>query len=59
MYGKKMNGKQQENQMDKSDIIYIKEILQTSNEEKNWDGVDEAIEILKEFLDDDGSSLEE
>jgi len=48
-----------EPQMDTSDILYVKEILQNAKEERDWDGVDEAIETLKEFLDGDGPPLEE
>ena len=48
-----------ETQMDSSDILYVKEILQNAKEERDWDGVDEAIETLREFLDGDESTLEE
>ena len=59
MYGKKPT-KSMETQMDTSDILYVKEILQNAKEERDWDGVDEAIETLKEFLDgDEHTSLEE
>ena len=50
---------QQKNTMDDSDILYVKELLQTAKEEGDWDGVDEAIETLKEFLDGDDPPLEE
>lgn len=39
------------NPMDKSDIYYIIDLLQNAKEDRDWDGVDEAIETLKEFLD--------
>ena len=54
-----MARKPKNNQMDDSDILYVKELLQTAKEERDWDGVDEAIETLKEFLDGDESPLEE
>ena len=55
MYGKKSI----KNPMDNSDILYIKGLLQNAKEERDWDGVDEAIETLKEFLDGDESFSEE
>ena len=57
MYGKKT--KSMELKMDTSDILYIKELLQNAKEERDWDGVDESIETLKEFLDGDESPSEE
>ena len=54
-----MARKPKNNQMDESDILYVKELLQNSKEERDWDGVDEVVEILKEFLDGDESPLEE
>jgi hypothetical protein len=44
---------QVENQIDKSDMLYFIELLQNAKEERNWDGVDETIEAMKECLDDD------
>lgn len=45
--------------MDQSDIKYILELLTTAMSEKDWDGVDEATETLKEFLDVDEAADEE
>lgn len=38
--------------MDKSDILYFVELLRNAKEDRDWDGVDEVIELAKEFLDD-------
>jgi len=54
-----MAKKLKEKQMDDSDILYIKELLRDAKDERDWDGVDEAIETLNEFLDGDESPLEE
>ena len=45
--------------MDQSDISYIIELLKDALESKDWDTVVDAIETLKEFLDDDGSLIGE
>jgi hypothetical protein len=45
--------------MDQSDIKYVMEILNDAKINNDWDQVDEAIEALKEFLDDDISKLDE
>lgn len=45
--------------MDQSDITYTLELLNDAIAEKDWDKVEEARETLKEFLDGNGSSLEE
>lgn len=37
--------------MDYSDYQYIIELLESSVYEQEWDGVNEAIETLKEFKD--------
>lgn len=42
-----------ERTMDKSDVLYILEILNDAITEKDWDKVEEAKETLKEFLDGD------
>jgi hypothetical protein len=39
--------------MNESDIKYILELLNNAKDDNNWDIVDEAIEVLNEFLDDD------
>ena len=39
--------------MDQNDIQYVLEMLIDAKTEKNWDTIDEAIDTLKEFLDDD------
>lgn len=39
--------------MDQSDITYILEILTDAKTNKDWDQVDDAIESLKEFLDEE------
>ncbi len=38
--------------MDQSDIKYVMEILLDAKINNDWDQVDEAVETLKEFLDD-------
>ena len=38
--------------MDQSDIKYVMEILNDVKINNDWDQVEEAIEVLKEFLDD-------
>ena len=38
--------------MDQSDIKYVMEILNDAKINNDWDQVEEAIEVLKEFLDD-------
>ena len=40
------------NSMDQSDIKYVLEILTDSKINNDWDAVDEAIETLREFLDE-------
>ena len=37
--------------MDQSDIIYILELLKDATTNTDWDIVEEAKEVLKEFLD--------
>ncbi len=44
--------------MDQSDIKYILELLSDAITSKDWDGVEEAKETLKEFIDT-GDSQEE
>ena len=39
--------------MEQSDIKYILELLTDAAKNKDWDAVEESIETLKEFLDDD------
>lgn len=39
--------------MNQSDIQYILELLNDAKLTKDWDTVEEALETLKEFLDDD------
>jgi hypothetical protein len=38
--------------MDQSDIKYIIEVLNNARSNEEWDEVEEAVETLKEFLDD-------
>lgn len=38
--------------MDQSDIKYVMEIITDAKTNKDWDIIDDAIETLKEFLDD-------
>lgn len=45
--------------MDESDIQYIMELINDAITEKDWDKIEEAREILKEFLDGDESPTEE
>lgn len=45
--------------MDQSDIQYIIELLNDAITTKDWDGVEEAKETLKEFLDSDESRDDE
>ena len=42
-----------QNSMDQSDIKYVLEILNDAKQTEDWDTVEEAIEVLREFLDDD------
>lgn len=44
--------------MDQSDIKYIIEVLSDAKTAQDWDVVDEAVEILREFLDEDTVSDE-
>lgn len=39
--------------MDQTDIKYILELLNDAKLNKDWDAVEDAIETLKEFLDED------
>ena len=39
--------------MDQSDITYIIEILDDAKTNKDWDEIEEAIDALREFLDED------
>lgn len=41
--------------MDQSDIQYILELISDAIANKDWDAVEEAKEILKEFLDNDST----
>lgn len=41
--------------MDQSDITYILEILTDAKTNKDWDQIDEAVEALKEFLDEEAA----
>jgi hypothetical protein len=45
--------------MDQSDIKYIMELIGDAIITKDWDAVEEAKEILKEFLDTNESHEEE
>ncbi len=45
--------------MDQSDIKYIIEVLNDANADRNWDSVDEAIELLKDFLDEDAPNKDD
>jgi len=37
--------------MDQSDIKYVIELLKNATTDRDWDIVDEAKEVLREFLD--------
>lgn len=45
--------------MDQSDIKYIIEVLNNAKSDEDWDAVEEAVETLKEFLDDDSPAEDE
>jgi hypothetical protein len=45
--------------MDQSDIKYVMEILTDAKVNNDWDQVEEAIETIKEFLDDDIARFDE
>jgi hypothetical protein len=45
--------------MDQSDIKYILEVLSDAKTSQDWDLVDDAMETLKEFLDEQAASDEE
>ncbi len=45
--------------MDQSDIFYIIELLTDAITNKDWDAIDEAKEVLKEFLDGSSGPEEE
>jgi hypothetical protein len=45
--------------MDQSDIKYIIEVLSDAKTSQDWDLVDDAVETLKEFLDEDIAGDEE
>jgi hypothetical protein len=45
--------------MDQSDIQYIIEILNDAITDRDWDKIEEAREVLKEFLDTNNSSEDE
>jgi hypothetical protein len=45
--------------MDQSDIQYIIELLNDALQEVDWEKVEDALETLKEFLDEDETSEEE
>lgn len=51
-----MKNLKKDKKMDQSDIEYIIEILDDARTNKDWDQVEEAIETLKEFLDDEIAS---
>lgn len=60
MYASVSNKKMsQQDTMDKSDITYTLELLNDAITENDWDKVEEAREILKEFLDGDETPLGE
>ena len=46
------------NNMDKSDIFYVVELLTTALRDGDWDTVTEALDFLQEYLDDDGGPIE-
>jgi len=46
------------NNMDKSDLTYIVELLTEAMQDENWDTILEAKEFLLEYLSDDGSPIE-
>lgn len=41
------------NAMDLSDIQYLIELLESSVHNQDWDDVDEALQFLKESIDED------
>jgi len=41
------------NKMDQSDITYVIEMLTDAKINKDWDAVEDAVELLKEFLDEE------
>ena len=45
--------------MDQSDIKYILGIINDAIATKDWDAIEEAKEVLKEFIDVDKTSAEE
>ena len=45
--------------MNQSDISYIVELLKDALESKDWDTVIDAVETMKEYLDDDNSLIGE
>jgi hypothetical protein len=45
--------------MDQSDIKYIIEVITEGIVNEDWDSIEEAKEILKEFIDGGDSQLEE
>ena len=44
--------------MDHTDISYVVELLQDAIHNNEWDSVHEALEFLKEYLEDDGGPIE-
>jgi hypothetical protein len=44
--------------MDQTDIAYVVELLRDGIQQENWDAVHDALEFLKEYLDDDGGPIE-
>lgn len=43
--------------MDQSDIQYVIELLTDAIRDQEWDVVSEARDFLKEYIDDDSSSI--
>ena len=44
--------------MDNTDVSYVVELLEDAIRNREWDSVYEALEFLKEYLDDDGGPIE-
>lgn len=44
--------------MDQTDIRYVLELLSDAVRDQEWDGVLEAREFVREYLNDDGGPIE-
>jgi hypothetical protein len=50
--------RKQQIDMDQTDMKYIMDLLAGALRERDWNGVIEAKEYIKEWIDDDGGSIE-